>query len=123
MVLKLGAGVPVAVTLKLPLVPTVKVVALALVMLGAWLTVMVNGGVAAGLPIPFVAVTIQLVVVTAPAAAVPLIWVPVSVRLSGNVQPESASVGVGKPPTLKLMADPATPMVKLWLVVTEMAGA
>ena len=34
-VLKVGAGAPFAVTLKLPLVPTVNVVALALVMLGA----------------------------------------------------------------------------------------
>ena len=84
---------------------------------------MVNAGVAAELPMPLLAVTMQPLTVAAPAAAVPLIWVPVSVRLSGNVQPESASVGAGNPLTVKVMADPATPMVKLWLLATEIAGA
>jgi hypothetical protein len=37
-----AAGVPVAVAVKLPAVPTVKLVELALVMAGAWSTVRVN---------------------------------------------------------------------------------
>jgi len=37
-----AAGVPVAVAVKLPAVPTVKLVELALVMTGAWSTVRVN---------------------------------------------------------------------------------
>jgi len=41
-----GAGVPVAVTVKLPGVPTVKFVELELVMTGAWPTVRVNDCVA-----------------------------------------------------------------------------
>ena len=87
------------------------------------MTVTVNAGVVAALPAILVAVTIQPLTLTAPAAAVPLICPPVRLKADGNTQPESASVGAGKPLTLKVMADPATPMVKLWLVVTEMAGA
>jgi len=45
--LKVGAGVPVAVTVNDPAVPTTNVVLLALVMVGAWLTVTV-GEVARG---------------------------------------------------------------------------
>jgi hypothetical protein len=39
---KVGAGKPVAVTVNVPAAPTVKVVALPLVIAGAWLTVSVN---------------------------------------------------------------------------------
>ena len=39
---KVAAGVPVAVTVKLPATPTVKLVELALVITGAWPTVKVN---------------------------------------------------------------------------------
>src|SRR5271166_6919571 len=40
--LSVGVGVPVVVTVKLPAVPTVKVVLVALVIAGAWLTVRVK---------------------------------------------------------------------------------
>ena len=46
--LSVGVGTPVVVTVKLPAVPTVKVVLLALVMAGAWLTVRVKFWVASG---------------------------------------------------------------------------
>lgn len=58
-VLNVGAGDPFAVTLKLPLVPTTKVVFAALVKLGARLILMVIGSVV-GEPIPLDAVTVQL---------------------------------------------------------------
>ena len=52
-----GLGVPVAVTLNVPAVPTVKVVLLALVMAAAWFTVSVKLCVAA-VPTPFCAVKV-----------------------------------------------------------------
>ena len=52
-----GVGDPVAVTLNVPAVPTVKVVLLALVMDGAWFTVSVKLCVAA-VPTPFCAVKV-----------------------------------------------------------------
>jgi hypothetical protein len=52
-----GAGVPVAVTLNEPAVPTVKVALLALVMAGTWLTVRVKF-CAALVPTPFCAVKV-----------------------------------------------------------------
>jgi hypothetical protein len=53
-----GAGFPVAVTVKEPAVPTVKVVLLALVMAGAWFTVRLKLCVAAGAT-PFWAVNVM----------------------------------------------------------------
>ena len=53
-----GVGVPVAVTLNVPPVPTVKVVLLALVMTGPWFTVSVKFCVAA-VPTPFCAVRVM----------------------------------------------------------------
>jgi hypothetical protein len=50
--LKVGAGVPVAVTVKVPAVPTVNVVVPALVIVGGWLTVNVKLWVAFA-PTPF----------------------------------------------------------------------
>ena len=52
-----GVGDPVAVTLNVPAVPTVKVVLFALVMAGAWFTVSVKLCVAA-VPTPFCAVKV-----------------------------------------------------------------
>ena len=57
--LKAGAGLPVAVTVKLPGVPTVNVVALALVIAGGWLTVRVKLCVASGMT-PLLAVIVKL---------------------------------------------------------------
>ena len=56
--LSAGVGKPVVVTVKLPAVPTVKVVLLALVMAGAWLTVRVKVWVAS-LPTPLEAVKVR----------------------------------------------------------------
>ena len=52
-----SVGVPVAVTVKLPAVPTVNVVLLALVIAGAWVTVTVKGWLA-GAPTPLLAVIV-----------------------------------------------------------------
>jgi hypothetical protein len=52
-----GVGVPVVVTVKLPAVPTVKVVLFALVIAGAWFTVSVKLWVAA-VPTPLLAVIV-----------------------------------------------------------------
>ena len=51
---RVGVGEPVAVTVKVPALPTVKVVELALVIAGAWFTVRVKVWVA-GLPTPLLA--------------------------------------------------------------------
>src|SRR5262249_1355486 len=57
---QVGAGTPVAVTVKVPAVPAVKVVLLALVMAGASSTMMVIGGVtASGMP-PLLALTVNV---------------------------------------------------------------
>src|SRR5207245_3753352 len=56
--LKVGVGKPVAVTVKLPAVPTVNVVLLALVMVGAWFTVSVKLCVAF-VPTPLAAVNVM----------------------------------------------------------------
>ena len=53
-----SVGVPVAVTVKLPVVPTVNVVLLALVIAGAWVTVRMKGWLA-GVPTPLLAVTVR----------------------------------------------------------------
>jgi hypothetical protein len=55
--LRVGAGVPVAVTVNVPAVPTVNVVVIALVMAEAWFTVRVKLCVAIG-RIPFWAVIV-----------------------------------------------------------------
>ena len=81
-----------------------------------------KGAVAAGLPIPLLAVTMQPLTLVAPSAAVPLIWVPVNVKLAGNVQPESASVGTGTPVTVKL-PEPGVPTVNVEFEIAEMVGA
>ena len=57
--LSVGVGKPVVVTVKLPAAPTVKVVLLALVMAGAWLTVRVKVWVAS-LPTPLLAVKVRV---------------------------------------------------------------
>ena len=56
--LKVGAGKPLAVGVKLPAVPTAKVVALALVKAATWFTVSVKFLVA-GVPTPLLALTVK----------------------------------------------------------------
>ena len=56
--LKIGAGKPLAVGVKVPAVPTAKVVALALVKAATWLTVSVKFLVA-GVPTPLLATTVK----------------------------------------------------------------
>src|SRR5581483_9429364 len=53
-----GLGVPVAVTVKVPALPAVKVVVLALVMAGAWFTVRVKL-CDAGVPMPLLAIIVR----------------------------------------------------------------
>src|SRR5580658_173586 len=65
-----GAGKPVAVTVKVPATPLVKVVRDGDVMAGAWVTVSVKAWVAFG-AIPFVAVIVISYVPSVPAAGVP----------------------------------------------------
>ncbi len=56
--LSVGVGTPAAVTVKVPAVPTVKVVLFALVIAGAWLTVSVKFWVASA-PTPLCAVNVR----------------------------------------------------------------
>src|SRR5438874_2127417 len=67
---RVGAGNPVAVTVKLPADPTVKVAVPALVIAGAWSTVSVNVCVAAE-PTPFAAVMVKEYVPPVPGSGVP----------------------------------------------------
>src|SRR6267378_2489101 len=120
--LKVGAGKPVAATVKLPAVPTVNVVLLALVMAGAWLIVRVKLWVAF-VPTPLVAVKVSGYVPPVPAAGVPL-KTPVAtlkVRPRGSV-PVSLKVGAGKPVAVTVN-EPAVPTVNVVLLALVMAGA
>ena len=88
-----GVGVPVVVTVKLPAVPTVNVVLLALVIAGAWFTVRVKLWLA-GVPTPLLAVIVIGYLPPVPAAGVPL-SVAVPFPLLTNVTPlGSAPVSV-----------------------------
>src|ERR1019366_1666671 len=115
-----GAGVPVAVTVNVPAVPTVKVVLLALVMAGAWFTVSVKLCVAF-VPTPFCAV---IVIAYVP----PIVGVPLSTPVAAvNVTPEgrapdSFRVGAGDPVAVTVNV-PAVPTVKVVLLALVMAGA
>jgi len=123
--LNVGLGVPVAVTVNVPGVPTVKVVLFALVITGAVLTVSVKGCVAA-VPTPLLAVNVMENVPTVPDAGVPL-SVPVPSLLSTNVTPlGSAPVsikdGAGKPVVITVN-DAEVPTVNVVLFALMMAGA
>jgi hypothetical protein len=123
-----GVGLPVAVTVKLPAVPTVKVVLLALVIAGdvpPLPTVSVKLWLAA-VPTPLLAVKVSGYVPAVPEAGVPL-SVPVPFPLFLNVTPlgsapVSLSEGVGLPVavTAKL---PAVPTVNVVLFALVIAGA
>jgi hypothetical protein len=123
-----GAGVPVVVTVKLPVVPTVNVVLLALLIAGfagAWFTVRVKVWLA-GVPTPLLAVRMRAYVPLVPEAGVPL-RVAVPFPLFTNVTPlgsvpASVKDGLGVPvaATVKLPAAPAENVVLLGEVI---AGA
>lgn len=126
---RVGTGVPVAVTVKLPAVPAVKVVPLALLIMGATgagLTLRVKLCVASG-PDPLWAVIVRgndPVVDAVPLrAADPL---PLSLKLTplGN-EPLSLSEGVGVPVvvTVKLATEPAVKVVLVALVIAGAMGA
>src|SRR5580704_10474072 len=116
--LKVGAGVPVAVTVKVPAVPWVKVALLPEVMVGAAFTVRVKLWVAFG-ETPLVAVMV--------IGKLPLwVGVPESTPAAVNVTPVgrgpvSLKVGAGLPVavTVKL---PAVPWVKVALLPEVMVG-
>ena len=84
--LRLGVGTPLAVTVKLPALPTVKVVLVALVIAGAWAvaTVRVKVCVALGVT-PLAAVIVSMV--DPAGVAVVLARVAVPLPLSTNVTP------------------------------------
>jgi hypothetical protein len=119
---KLGVGVPVAVTLKEPSVPSVKVALAALVMAGACVadafTVNVKFWVALG-ETPFEAVK---TIGNAP------VWVGVPFRTPAlNVTPvgsapDSVMLGVGVPVGV-IVNEPTVPSVKVALVALVMDGA
>src|SRR5579859_7330585 len=117
---KLGAGKPVVVTEKVPAEPTVKVVALTLLMAGALPTIKVKFWLA-GVPTPLVAVMVMgkepVVLVVPERVAVPL-------PLSTNVIPVGsapdsarAAVGIAVVVTEKVPEVPATNEVVLALVM------
>ena len=95
--LRVGAGDPLAVTVKLPALPTVNVVLLALVIAGAWLTVSVKLCVAAE-PTPLEAVNVRLYVPAVPTAGVPLNTPVDALKVTpvGNA-PDSPRVAAGNP--------------------------
>src|SRR5687768_479638 len=89
-----GAGTPLAATVKLPGAPTMNVAALALLMPEGWFTTSVNPCVALA-PIAFEAVTV--IGKLPPEAGVPESSPPVlSVTPEGSV-PVAVNVGAGKP--------------------------
>jgi hypothetical protein len=117
-----GAGKPVAVTVKLPSEPTVNVVAAALVIAGASLTVSVNDWVAS-LPTPFDAVNVIGYVPPVPASGVPdnMPVVVSNITPDGN-GPDSDKVGVGKPVAVTVKC-PSEPTVNVVDVAVVIAGA
>jgi hypothetical protein len=120
--LNVGLGVPVAVTVNDPEVPTVNVVLLALVITGAVSTVSVKLCVAA-VPTPLLAVNVMGYVPAVPAPGVPLrTAVPaLNVTPVGNV-PVSLRLGAGKPVAVTVNV-PAAPTENVVLLALVMAGA
>jgi hypothetical protein len=118
---RVGAGKPVSVTVNAPVVPRVKVVLLALVMAGAWLTVRTKFCVAFG-KMPFEAVIVMGYVPPVPALGVPP-STPAGVNVTplGRV-PLSVNVGVGKPVAVTVN-DPAVPALSVVLFALVIAGA
>src|SRR6266850_42883 len=116
--LRVGLGVPVAVTVNVPAVPTVNVVLLALVITGAVFTVSVKLCVAL-LPTPLLAVNVMEYVPAVPDAGVPLSFpvpFPLSVKVTppGSV-PDSTRLGAGKPVVVTVNV-PAAPTLNVVLL-------
>ena len=105
---RVGAGSPVAVTVKDPAAPTVNAVLFALATAAGWFTVKVKF-CEASVPIPLCAVNAMGYVPDVPLAGVPLrIPVPgLNVTPEGNV-PVSDRVGAGRPVAVTVN-DPAEP--------------
>jgi hypothetical protein len=123
--LNVGAGVPVAITVNVPGVPTVNVVLLPLVITGAVFTVSVKLCVA-GVPTVLLAVNVMEYVPTLPDAGVPL-SVPVPSKLSLKVTPlgsapASSKDGTGKPVVITVN-DAKVPTVNVVALGLMMAGA
>jgi len=120
--LKVGLGVPVAVTVNVPAVPTVNVVLLALVITGAVFTVSVKLCVAL-LPTPLLAVNVMEYVPAVPDAGVPLRTpvVVLNVTPPGSV-PVSLNVGAGNPVAVTVNV-PAAPTENVAVVALVIAGA
>jgi hypothetical protein len=116
-----GAGNPVAVTVKVPAAPTLNVVVLALVIAGASSTVSVKFCVAL-LPTPLLAVNMMEYVLPVPAAGVPLRTpvVVLNVTPVGSA-PVSLNVGAGNPVAVTVKV-PAVPTVNVVLLPLVMAG-
>ena len=120
-----GAGFPLAVTVKVPAAPTLKVAELAEVMVGAtWtvFTVKVNAWVASG-AVPLVAVMVIGYVPLDPMIGVPDSTPVVELRVTpvGSV-PVSLKVGAGKPVAVTAKV-PAVPTVKVAALPEVMTGA
>ena len=109
-------GWPVAVTVKLPEVPTVKVVSAALVIAAGSVTVRVKACVGA-VPTPLVAVKVRLYTPPVPAVGVPLRTPLAKVTPLGRV-PVRLKVGTGKPLAVgvKLPNEPTAKVAALALV-------
>ena len=116
---KVGAGYPVASTVKVPAVPAAKVAELPEVIVGAWSTVSVNVWVALGL-VPLAAVMVIAKLPPVPAAGVPESTPLVELRVTpfGSV-PDSLKVGAGLPVavTVKVPADPTVKVVEFAEVI------
>ena len=111
-----------AVTVKEPAVPTVKVALEALVMAGAWFTVRVKLCVALA-PTPFCAVKVIKYVPPVAAAGVPLSAPVAAVNVTPEgKEPDSESVGAGEP-VVVTVNEPAAPTVKVALEALVIAGA
>ena len=119
--LNVGAGKPVAVTVKELTVLIRNAALFALVMAGAWFTVSVKLCVAFGVT-PLAAVIVIGYVPPIPAAGVPLRMPPaLRVMPEGNA-PVSLNVGAGNP-VATTVNEPALPTVKVVLLPLVIAGA
>ena len=115
-----GAGRPVAVTVKEPREPRTKVALLALVMAGAWFTVSVKLCVASA-PTPLLAVIVIGNVPAVPAAGVPA-SVPALNSTPLGKAPLSLNEGAGAPVAVTVK-DAATPTIIVVLFALVIAGA
>jgi hypothetical protein len=121
----LGFGKPVAVTVKVPATPTVKVALAALVIVGASFTVSIKGCVA--VPAELLAVKVIGYVPPVPAGGVPL-SVAVPLLLAVNVRPGNGQgeaqpkPGVGVPVAVTVNV-PVVPTVNVVLAALVIIGA